>query len=75
MEYKYFINYLKSRNIILFDHDYRISYYNINNINNYTNNMTGGGLNILTNYNDEELATIINLSISEKSNYLYKLLI
>ncbi len=30
MNYPEFIKYLKSKNIILFDHDYRIAYNNIN---------------------------------------------
>ena len=69
MDYTNYINYLKSKNIILFDHDYRISYYNINNYK-APNNMTGGGINKLLNYTDSELQQIINISISNNPRYL-----
>lgn len=75
MEYKDYIKYLKSNNIILFDHDYRISYnnikiyYNINNLNN--NNLIGGG-NHNNNYNNDNINinTIINLALSSNPQYL-----
>jgi hypothetical protein len=73
MEYKDYIKYLKSNNIILFDHDYRISYnnikiyYNINNIIN--NNLTGGGKNNNNNDNND-IHTIIKLSLSSNPQYL-----
>ena len=39
MKYIDYVNHLKSNNIILFDHDYRISYNNINiYYNKYLNN-------------------------------------
>ena len=65
-----YVNYLKSNNIILFDHDYRISYNNINlylkkNFNN--NELIGGGLN---NYNINEITYIINVSLSGNPQYL-----
>jgi hypothetical protein len=71
MEYKDYIKYLKSKNIILFDHDYRISYnnikiyYNINNLNN-KNNLIGGG----NNNNNNDINTIIKLSLSSNPQYL-----
>jgi hypothetical protein len=70
MEYISYVNYLKSKNIILFDHDYRLSYHNITNISNNDNNMTGGGLNKLVKYSDYELNMIINIAISNNPRYL-----
>ena len=68
MDYTNYINYLKSKNIILFDHDYRLSYYNINYYKD--SNMTGGGINKLFNYTNNELLQIINISISSNPRYL-----
>ena len=75
MKYKHYIKYLKSNNIILFDHDYRIS---LNNVNNYLNNtsQTGGGKinkNNLLIFNKEELQMIINISLSSNPHYLLNL--
>jgi len=68
---------LERNNIILFDHEYRISYFEITNTNNImntnmnSNNMAGGGdiYNKLKNINIDTLNTIVKLSIS--SNPLY----
>ncbi len=71
MNYIDYVNYLKSKNIILFDHDYRISYHNINkyyNINN--NNQLGGGI-FLSNKNDDEIITLISLSLSIRPENLF----
>ena len=74
MEYKDYIKYLKSNNIILFDHDYRISYnnikiyYNINNLNN-KNNLIGGGNNN-DHHNNNNIHTIINIALSSNPQYL-----
>jgi hypothetical protein len=70
MKYIDFVNHLKSNNIILFDHDYRISYNNINiYYNNYlnhdSNNQIGGGPN--------DLKLIVNLSLSSNPQYLLNL--
>ena len=78
MNYPEFIKYLKSKNIILFDHDYRIAY---NNINTYMiesqviesqNIMTGGG-NRIKQYNDIELKNIIDTALSSEPRKLYHL--
>ncbi len=69
MKYIDFVNYLKSNNINLFDHDYRISYNNINiyynNYLNNNNNQTGGG--------SDDLKLIVNLSLSSNPQYLLNL--
>ena len=73
MKYIDFVNNLKSNNIILFDHDYRISYNNINiYYNNYLNNSNqlGGGK---SSYNDNDLRLIVNVSISSNPQYLLNL--
>ena len=72
MKYLDYINYLKSNDIILFDHDYRISY---NNIKYYykTNNLsqTGGGKTTkLTRLSKDDLNLLVNLSISSNPQYL-----
>ena len=63
MKYLDYINYLKSNNIILFDHDYRISYNNIKHYYNNTNNQIGGG-NILANLDKDDLRIIINVALT-----------
>jgi hypothetical protein len=84
MKYKDYIKYLKSKNIILFDHDYRISYnnikiyYNINNLNNNHNLIGGGNTNHQNNNNNNDIHydihydihTIINLALSSNPQYL-----
>ena len=72
MNYPEFIKYLKSKNIILFDHDYRIAYNNINTymINHSQNNMTGGG-NRLKQYDDIKLKHIIDTALSFEPRNLY----
>ena len=70
MNYIDYINYLKSNNIILFDHDYRISYNNIiNYMKNNKNNMTGGGF-FLSKYNNNELNMIVSIATSMNPQYL-----
>ena len=70
MNYIDYINYLKSNNIILFDHDYRISYNNIIcYMKNNTNNMTGGGV-FLSKYNNNELNMIVSVATSINPQYL-----
>ncbi len=71
MDYIDYVNYLKSKNINLFDHDYRISYNNIMiYMKNRTNVMTGGGF-FLNKYDDGQLRMIINVATSHNPNYLY----
>lgn len=72
MKYIDYVNYLKSNNIILFDHDYRVSYFNINtHILNprSTNNMRGGGV-YLSKYNYHELNNIVKIALSVNPQYL-----
>jgi hypothetical protein len=64
-----YVNYLKKNNIVMFDHDYRISYNKLNNekfVNKYINNQTGGGI-----ISQENLRNIVNLSISSNPQYLF----
>jgi hypothetical protein len=72
MNYTNYVNYLKSNNIILFDHDYRISYHNINQY--LEKNMIGGGNNnqkiSLSKYNLQQLIEIVNISISSNPSFL-----
>jgi hypothetical protein len=70
MNYKDYIKYLKLNNIILFDHDYRISFYNIKNYMNINKQMTGGGKLI---FNKEELEMIVNIALSSNPQYLLNL--
>jgi len=72
IKYPEFIKYLKSKNIILFDHDYRIAYNNINNymISPPINNMVGGG-NRIMNYDDTTLKHIIDTALSPEPKKLY----
>ena len=71
MKYIEYLNYLKNNNIILFDHDYRISYNNVNNYYNI-NKMTGGGKsnNKLFRLNKNELEQIVNIALSQNPHYL-----
>jgi hypothetical protein len=77
MKYTNYLKYLKSNNIILFDHDYRVSYNNINNY--YFRQQTGGGTtniinnNKLFNLNKNELGKIINIALSPNPQYLISL--
>ena len=73
MKYLDYINYLKSNNIILFDHDYRISY---NNIKNYYKNQTGGGKgssHYIYNLNNNDLNFVVNIALSSNPHYLLNL--
>ncbi len=67
-----YVNFLKSNNIILYDHDYRISYNNIKTYYNKTD-MTGGGDNMKNELfnNIENLLNIINLSLSDYPQNLF----
>jgi hypothetical protein len=72
MKYIEFIKYLKSKNIILFDHDYRIAYNNINTymITPQSESMIGGG-NRIMNYDDTTLKHIIDTALSPEPKKLY----
>jgi hypothetical protein len=70
MKYIDYVNYLKSKNIIMYDHDYRVSYYNINK---YYNNdlrmeMRGGGNSL---FDDDKLTEILSISLSIRPENLY----
>ncbi len=74
MKYIDYINHLKSNNIILFDHDYRISYNNIKQYYNKMKNQTGGGKNNkLSNLNKDELECVVNIALSSNPQYLFSL--
>jgi len=74
MKYIDYINHLKSNNIILFDHDYRISYNNIKHYYNKTKNQTGGGSNNkISRLNKDDLECVINISLSSNPHYLLNL--
>ena len=72
MNYKEYLKHLKSNNIILFDHDYRISFNNINNYMNFNKEMTGGANNKLL-FNKDELEMIVNIALSSNPQYLLNL--
>lgn len=67
MKYIDYINYLKSNNIILFDHDYRISYHNINKYAT-NNNQHGGGYNNIDKLTN--MINMINIALSSNPHYL-----
>ena len=73
LKYKKF---LESKNIILFDHEYRISYFNINNFNikKINNNMIGGGQNKMYSklncLDDNSLLHYVKMSISSNPQHL-----
>lgn len=72
MNYIDYINYLKSKNIILFDHDYRVSYHNIKNYL-VNNELTGGGNRskmAIENYSQDDLNMLITVSLSSNPQYL-----
>lgn len=72
MKYSEFIKYLKLKKIMLFDHEYRIAYNNINNymISPQNNIMVGGGHKII-NYDDIMLKYIIDTALSSEPKKLY----
>jgi hypothetical protein len=75
LKYTTYVNLLKSNNIILYDHDYRISYNNIKTYYNKTD-MKGGGNNSNNNMNElfnnmDNLIDVINLSLSVNPQNLY----
>jgi len=67
---------LERNNIILFDHEYRISYYEITNMGNMIydihDQMKGGGniYNKLKSLNIDTLNTIVKLGISSNPQYI-----
>ncbi len=71
MKYTDYVNYLKSKNIIMYDHDYRISYYNIKKYynNDLRTEMVGGG-DILTT-DEDKLSEILSISLSIRPENLY----
>jgi hypothetical protein len=76
MKYINYINHLKSNNIILFDHDYRISYNNIKNYYYKKHIQTGGGntpKNRLSHLNKDDLEFVVNLALSSNPQYLLSL--
>ena len=75
-EYIDYVNYLKSLNIILYDHDYRISYNNIKTYynKNLTNELNGGGNNkSIDNIfnNTDELINVLYLSLSDNPQKIF----
>ncbi len=76
MKYIDYINHLKSNNIILFDHDYRISYNNIKHYYNKIKNQTGGGNSSckkISHLNKDDLECVINIALSSNPQYLLNL--
>ncbi len=71
MKYIDYIKYLKSKNILMYDHDYRISYYNIKKYYNKDlwSEMKGGGGNIL--FDEEKLTEILSTSLSTRPENLF----
>uniref|UniRef100_A0A6C0J5H7 Uncharacterized protein n=1 Tax=viral metagenome TaxID=1070528 RepID=A0A6C0J5H7_9ZZZZ len=80
MNYNNYVQSLKNKNILLFDHQYRLSYYKLNKIITFNNQTGGGNYNtnpkLFKNKSNEDLCNIINLSLSNniKLGYLYYLI-
>jgi hypothetical protein len=72
MIYKEYIDLLDKNNIKLFDYEKRISFYNLNNYK-FNYNQTGGGIK-LNNKTENELKSIINVSLSSQPNLLLSLI-
>jgi hypothetical protein len=80
MDYTKYVQYLKNKNIILFDHQYRLSFYKLNRLQ-HLNNQNGGGkyttnYNLFKNKSNNDIINIINSSLSNntKIGYLYYLI-
>ncbi len=73
MKYIDYVNYLKSKNIIMYDHDYRISYHNINKYYNtgLWSEMKGGGKYDSFQFDDDKLIEILNISLSVRPENLF----
>jgi hypothetical protein len=80
MDYTKYVQYLKNKNIILFDHQYRLSYYKLNRLRNLNNQTGGGNYNnnyyLFKNKSNNDIINIINSSLSHnvKLGYLYHLI-
>ena len=74
MKYIDYVKYHKSKNIHLFDFDYRISYNNIINVLSAKNIMIGGGNNVLQQDDDIMLRNIVDVALSPMRSNLYVLL-
>ena len=70
MDYIKYINHLKKNNIFLFDHEYRISFFNINKYMNLNKPMTGGGKLL---FSKDELERMVNIALSSNPHYLLNL--
>ncbi len=76
MKYIDYINHLKLNNIILFDHDYRISYNNIKNYYTIKKVQLGGGNKHSIKFsqlNKDDLNLVVNLALSSNPQYLFYL--
>jgi hypothetical protein len=72
MDYIKYINHLKKNNIFLFDHEYRISFFNINKYMNLDRPMIGGA-NISSNnllVDRTDLERMVNIALSPNPQYL-----
>ena len=69
---------LESKNIILFDHELRISHFEINSLNTNKEQIGGGKrksvLHRLKKLNDDNLLNIVKLSLSSNSQMLINLI-
>lgn len=75
MDYIKYINHLKKNNIFLFDHEYRISFFNINKYMNLDRPMKGGA-NTTNNkllFEKNELERMVNIALSPNPQYLINL--
>jgi len=73
LEYK---KYLKSKGIVLFDHEYRLSLYKLNLVNSMSSEQLGGGKKNLNNKTNNEVSNIVNCCLSNnvKLGYIYNLI-
>lgn len=72
MIYSEYVKFLKSKNINLFDHEYRISYKYLF-ILRANKDQIGGG-NYLHSKSNKELLYLINITTSQNPNYIYSLI-
>jgi hypothetical protein len=78
MDFVKYKNLIESRGIKLFDHEYRISHFEINNLTN-NHEQTGGGrtnptYKKLKKLDDNHFLNIVMLSLSSNSNLILNLL-
>ena len=72
MIYSEYVKFLKSKDINLFDYEYRISYKYLFTLRQ--NKEQKGGGDYLNNKDKKELLYLINITTSQNPNYIYSLI-